>query len=158
MPDGAPALTPWPETPFDLSRIAPDRALAVRDVTAGGDAEVAPDVIGGIEAGDLQRGATSVTDTVTPVYQRQAQISGKLGVRVGDHGLLFGRIGYAEFDLGEAFPRSASHDFSAGGVIVGAGAEVRLSQSLSLKTEIHSVDYARDLSDRQLLSGLAWHY
>lgn len=155
----APAPGPSAATvPFDLSRIAPDRAVAVREATAGGEAEIAPNVLGGIEAGDLQRGATSVSDAVTPVYQRQAQISGKLAVRVGDHGLLFGRVGYAEFDLGEALPRSASRDFSAGGVLVGAGAEVRLSRSLSVRGEAHSVDYARNIADRQVLSGLAWHY
>jgi hypothetical protein len=157
-PDRAGKTAPaWWKTHFDLATLLPPEA-ADRDTVAGGDVDLAPAMIAGVGATDRQRGATAITDKVAYLFQRQAELSGRVGLSVGSHGLLFGRVGYSEFDIGEAFSRFGARAFSTGGVLVGAGAEARVSPSLSFKTEVHSVEYRSDLSDRQLLGGLAWRY
>lgn len=157
-PDRAdePAASRW-KTHFDLATLLPRQAVD-HNTVAGADLEIAPAVVAGFGAADRRRGTTAGTDTVAFLFQRQAEISGQVGLSVGSHGLLFGRVGYSEFDIGEAFSRFGARAFSSGGVLVGAGAEAKVSANLSFKTEYHSVDYRSDLSDRQLLGGLAWHY
>lgn len=153
-----PTAAEWRMSRFDLSQLAPQSTAAVRDVTTGVDTQLAPGLVGSLEAADIQRGAAAANDTNTPLFQRQAELSGRMGLLVNGRSLLFGRLGYAEFDVAQAFPRAGSRELSAGGVLVGAGAETRLSPALSLKTEYKAVDYSPGLSNRQVLGGLAWHY
>lgn len=148
----------WRASRFDLSQLAPDAVSARRDASSGADLELGPNLVGSLEAADIQRGGAAAIDTTTPLFQRQAELSGRLGVLVDGRSLLFGRVGYAEFDLAQAFPRFGSRGFSTNGVLIGAGAETRLSPALSLTTEFRSVDYSPALSNRQMLGGLSLRY
>ena len=112
--------------------------------------------MGSLEAAERQRGAAVTVGTIAPLYQREANISGRVGLLVDGRSLVFGRLGYSEYNLDQSFSGRGSQGRTAGGLLGGAGAETRLSPALSIRTEYQSVDYTRELANHRVLGTIAW--
>lgn len=122
---------------------------AIVGVYGGVDVPVGERLILGVE-GNWNRGSNAI--------DYEYGIAGKLGVRVGERAQVFARGGYQEVDvdLGNVVngPVPAGLDDTDGDYLVGAGAQYRLNENLSLRGVVDTIEF----DTVRLTAGLAYHF
>lgn len=134
-------------------------------IAAGYDVPISTNMLAGVELGvskstiDFRR-----FDGVNAIgldAGRDLEISGRLGTRVGSAALLYGKLGYTNWRVGEQISgtdfvntRSTNLD----GVRVGLGAEVSISPRTYLKSEYRYSNYQDDYARNDIVTGFGFRF
>lgn len=126
-----------------------DDGGAIVGTYAGVDVPVGESLVLGLE-GNWNRGTNAI--------DYEYGVAGKLGVRAGARTQLFVRGGYQEvdFDLGNIVngPVPAGLDDTDGDYLVGAGAQYKLNENLSLRGVVDTIAF----DTVRATAGLAYHF
>lgn len=85
-------------------------------------------------------------------------VSGIGGVKFSNQAMVYGRVGYA---WNEGLPKGADH-----GLVLGAGAEVALTDTLGVRAEYRNIDYGKinfpdnvaDYKGHEIMAGLMYNF
>ncbi|MGC4251519.1 MAG: outer membrane beta-barrel protein [Sphingobium sp.] len=137
------------------------RADLAVGIAAGYDAELSPGLIGGVEVGANFSGADySFGDATTGGSlhaRRDLTLAGRLGTKVSNNTLLYGKVGYSNFrvrseDIAEGVTTSNLKNLD--GVLLGVGAEVAISPTTYLKSEYRYTNYQDGFVRNDVLTGI----
>jgi outer membrane immunogenic protein len=126
----------------------------------GYDAAIGNGLIAGVEGGmlfsdrTLRFGTADDGGLVRP--RRDLELSGRLGITIADRAMLYGKIGYSNFQIREGLldgGTETSRKSSLDGVRLGAGIEVPINLTTYLKTEYRYSNYERGVQKNDVLTG-----
>lgn len=126
----------------------------------GYDAALGDSLIAGVEGGILfaDRGLRYGTDDDGGQFRprRDLELSARVGAKIAERALLYGKIGYTNFEIREGISSAgvdSSQSYKLDGLRLGAGIEVPIGPYTYLKTEYRFSDYARDVQKNDILTG-----
>lgn len=155
----------WDQLRFDLDEFGTDARAKRSDlgygVALGYDAQIGQNLIGGVEASVLlSDGNYSFGDATTGGSldaKRDITLAARLGTKVTDNALLYGKLGYSNFRVGTAAIAdgvTTSNTRNFDGVALGVGAEVGLGNGAYLKSEYRYSNYEDGLAKNDILTGI----
>lgn len=142
---------------FNLEEVAASGRGKASDLgyaaAIGYDVALTPMVVAGVEVGTKLADTSYATSTGYLRTRREITLAGRLGMPVGDNGLLYGKVGYANLQVREQdLVSNDKRDLD--GVLLGAGAEVRISPNTYLKGEYRYTDYADGYVANNIMTGV----
>lgn len=142
---------------FDLEEVGGAGRAKASDLgyaaAIGYDVALTPTLVAGVEAG-VNLSDTSYTTTTGRLRERrELTLAGRIGAPIGDNALLYGKVGYANLQVREQ-DLIANTRRDLGGVLLGAGAEVRITPRAYLKGEYRYTDYAGGYVGNNVMTGI----
>lgn len=154
---------------FDLSNVGSAGRSRTSDLGYGAalgyDIALSPSLVAGLEAGvNLSDAAFTTGDAVDGGYlrkRRELTLAGRLGAAITPNALLYGKLGYANLQVRES--ETTAGVVSGGvrnldGLLVGAGAEVKVSPNAYLKSEYRYTDYRDGYSGSTVTTGVGLRF
>tara|TARA_Y100000815_G_scaffold232088_1_gene222500 strand:+ start:1050 stop:1631 length:582 start_codon:yes stop_codon:yes gene_type:complete len=122
-------------------------------VTLGYDYAVSPSVIVGVEGSANFADTSYTTDTGSLRARRDLSIAGRVGTPITSNSLLYGKLGYSNFQLTQDSGSGASRE-THDGVLMGAGVEVKMTPDIYWKSEYNHTDYSDGLISNDITTGI----
>ncbi len=140
---------------FDLSNIGGTGRDKASDVgygfALGYDKAVSPSMVIGAEAGMNFSDVSYADDALRS--RREFDFSGRIGTPVTHNALLYGKVGYSNLQV-----RELDQVRDLDGLLLGAGAEVKVSPAAYLKSEYRYVTYGNGYSTNGILTGVGLRF
>ncbi|QKR99500.1 porin family protein [Sphingomonas sp. CL5.1] len=140
---------------FDLSNIGSAGRAKASDVgfgfALGYDKAVSPNMVIGAEAGMNFSDVSYADDALRS--RREFDFSGRIGTPVTHNALLYGKVGYSNLQV-----REVDQLRNLDGLLLGAGAEVKVSPVAYLKSEYRYVTYGDGYSTNGILTGVGLRF
>ena len=159
------ATVGWDQLRFDLQ----DTGGAGRDkmsdlgygAAIGYDVALTPSLVGGVEVGGKLSDAAYATGYATNGGylrdRRELSVAARLGTTVTPNTLLYGKVGYANLQIRQSATIAGVESGSIrdlDGVLLAAGAEVKVSPKAYLKSEYRYTNYQDGYSGNAVTTGL----
>lgn len=146
---------------FDLENVGGTGRSKESDLgygaAVGYDFAVNPNLIAGVEAGLNLSDVTQETATGSLRGRREVTLAGRIGTPIGDHALLYGKVGYANLQVREI--DTVSNDKrDLGGILFAAGTEVNITPKAYLKAEYRYTDYAGGYVANNVMTGVGLRF
>lgn len=159
------AVIGWDQLRFDISDYGEAGRAKRSDlgygVAAGYDMLLSPNLIGGLEAGlNFSDGDYAFGDSTTGGSLhagRDLSLAARLGTKLSENALLYGKIGYSNFRTRSTQTiagTSTSSLTNLDGVLLGVGAEVAISPRAYLKSEYRYTNYEKGVARNDILTGI----
>lgn len=136
---------------FDLAAIGGsgrDRSSDIGyGVAVGYDRAVAPHVLLGVEAGTTFSNVSYADDALR--RRREIDVAARIGTPVSSNALLYGKVGYSNLQV-----REIGNVRDLDGVLLAAGAEVKVSPMAYLKSEYRYANYGDGYTSNGILTGV----
>lgn len=154
---------------FDLSDVGSARRGKTSDVGYGAalgyDVALSPNLIAGLEAGVNLSDATFATgdalDGGSLRKRRELTLAARVGAAITPSTLLYGKLGYANLQVRESATTAGveTGDLrNLDGLLVGAGAEVKVSSGAYLKSEYRYTDYRDGYAGSSVMTGVGFRF
>ncbi|WEK41627.1 MAG: outer membrane beta-barrel protein [Candidatus Sphingomonas colombiensis] len=136
---------------FDLSNIGGAGRDKASDIgygfALGYDKAVAPKLLIGVEGGMNFSDVSYADDALRS--RREFDVSGRIGTPITHNTLLYGKIGYSNLQV-----RELDQTRNLDGLLLAAGAEVKVSPIVYLKSEYRYATYGDGYSTNGVLTGV----
>jgi outer membrane immunogenic protein len=158
------ATAGWSQLNFDLARYSiagSSKGSGINwGVEAGYDVPLGGNFVAGVETGisfsNVDHTFSDATTSYVMHARRDIEISGRLGARLGDNALLYGKAGYTNLQLGadtSAGGATTLQRANLDGLRLGAGVELGITRAAYLKTEYRYSNYQDGVSKNEVLTG-----
>lgn len=131
----------------------------------GYDHAIGDSVIVGVEAGvdffDNEVSGTIGTTRYDVDAKRDLDVAARIGTKLTDNVLLYGKVGYSNARVKSRFTTGATtlvDSENLDGVRVGGGLEVALNDRVYAKAEYRYTDYEAGISRNQVLTGIGFRF
>lgn len=140
---------------FDISNIGGTGRDKASDIgygfAVGYDKALSPSLLIGAEAGMNFSGVSYADDALRS--RREFDVSGRIGTPITHSTLLYGKVGYSNLQV-----REVDQLRNLDGLLLAAGAEVKVSPSAYLKSEYRYVTYGDGYSTNGILTGVGLRF
>ncbi|QAY78224.1 porin family protein [Sphingosinicella sp. BN140058] len=159
----------WDQLRFDLARYGIAGTNKESDIAwglgVGYDLPLNANLIAGVEASvtfsDVDKAFSDGTTDYGAHARRDLELSGRLGTRIGSNALLYGKLGYTNFRVGQETSSAgltSVDTVNLDGVRLGTGIKVALSKAAYLKTEYRYSNYQDGVSRNDVVTGLGLRF
>ena len=159
------ATVGWDQLRFDLGNLGATGRGRSSDLgygaAVGYDVALTPNLVGGVEAAATLSNVRFATgDVLNGGYlreRREIDVAGRLGTAITPNTLLYGKVGYANLQVRQATTLAGVNSGrlrDLNGVLLGAGAEVKVSPTAYLKSEYRYTNYQDGYTGNAVMTGL----
>jgi len=142
---------------FDLAEVGSAGRAKTSDLgyaaAVGYDVALNPSVVIGLEGGVSLSDNQFATATGYLRERRELTLAGRVGTPIGDNALLYGKVGYANLQV-RAEDLVGSEKRNLDGILLAAGAEVKITPSTYLKGEYRYTDYSGGYVGNNVMTGI----